>query len=262
MERVTVDSRYGKIVVAPNDRFVGRSLIEYGEFSEGEARLFKKLITPDMTVTDVGANFGAHTLLFSQLASQVYAFEPQKCVFEALCETMKLNDIKNVMAINAPVGTGARVKYNDLDTDMAVNNYGSFSFVGVKEGKPMPTVQLTAPCDFLKVDVEGMELDVLRGAEAMIKSSRPILYVENDRKEKSDMLIQYINYLGYECYWDTPMLFNEDNFFGKKENIFPDILSINMLCVEKGVDMGDAKKATVGDWERMFRRKDERHVYS
>jgi FkbM family methyltransferase len=252
MELVTIDSRYGKVVVPTNDKFVGRSLIEYGEFSEGEARLFKKLITPEMVVTDVGANFGTHTLLFSKLCRQVYAFEPQKCVFEALCETMKLNDVKNVMAINAPVGTGSKVKYQDLNTDLSVNNYGSFSFVGVKEGKSMQTVQLTAPCDFLKIDVEGMEIDVLRGAESMIKACMPILYVENDRRAKADMLIQYINYLGYDCYWDTPSLFNEDNFFGKKENIFPDTISINMLCVKKNTDMGNYQKAIVGDWDRLF----------
>jgi FkbM family methyltransferase len=258
MDRVTVDSRYGKIVVPVNDRFVGRSIIEYGEFSEGEAEVFKKLITPDMVVTDVGANFGAHTLLFSKLAKQVYAFEPQKEVFEALCETMKLNGVENVLAINAPAGTGSKVKYNDMTSDPGVKNYGSFSFVGVKEGKPMQTVQLNAPCNFLKIDVEGMELDVLRGAESMIKSCKPIMYVENDRREKSDMLIQYINYLGYDCYWDTPMLFNKDNFFGKEENVFPDIISINMLCVPKGTDVGPAVMAVVGGWEKMFRRKDEK----
>ena len=250
--KTVVDSRYGKIVVDTNDRYLGRSLIEYGEFSEGEAELFKQIITPDMVVMDVGANFGAHTILFARLAMHVYAFEPQRYVYDALEETIDLNGLKNVTAIRAAIGDGAQVKYRELDVSVA-NNFGSYSFVDAEEGEPMQTYTLDSlPCHFLKVDVEGMELEVLKGAEQMIRDYRPFIYIENDRPDKCDALITYLNELGYDCMWHTPKLFNPDNFFGKSEDIFPEVISINMLCTPKGLSTGIVETAQVGDWPKYF----------
>ena len=251
MSLTTVDSRYGKIVVDTNDKYLSRSLIEYGEFSEGEASLFKQLIQPHFTVLDIGANFGAHTLLFSRLAQEVFCFEPQRYVFDALMQTIKLNDLQNVVAICAAICDGKPVKYRDVDTSQE-NNFGASSFVGVTEGEDMPTYTLEGlPCHFLKIDVEGMEMDVLKGAEKMIREYCPIIYIENDRPDQSDALIAELESLGYDCYWDTPPLFNANNFFGKKENIFPGLASVNMLCVAKGCQMNGVR-AKAGDWHKIF----------
>jgi FkbM family methyltransferase len=251
MSEVIVDSRYGKIIVDSNDRYLSRSLIFYGEFSEGEAQLFKQVITKDMIVVDCGANFGAHTLLFAQLARHVYAFEPQRYMFDALCRTIALNGLDNVTAFREAIGDGAVVKYRDVDTSQE-NNFGACSFVGATEGANMPTRVLDLPCHFLKIDVEGMELAVINGAAEMLLECQPIVYVENDRPDKSDALIARLEELNYDCYWDTPFLFNEDNFYGKKDDIFPGLTSINMLCVATGTNMNDAQRAVAGDWERYF----------
>lgn len=252
VSRKIVKSRYGKIIVDTNDRYLGRSMIEYGEFSEGEAELFKKLIMPDMIVCDIGANFGAHTILFSQLAKWVYAIEPQRYVFDTLQETIELNELKNVTAIRAAIGDGTQVKYRELDTSIP-NNFGSFSFVDAVQGKTMQTYTLDSlPCHFLKIDVEGMELEVLKGATQMIKEYQPMIYVENDRSDRADTLIEYLNGLGYDCMWHTPKLFNPDNFFGKTEDIFPDVISINMLCAPKGLLVSEMPLAKVGDWPKYF----------
>lgn len=56
---------------------------------------------------------------------------------------------------------------------------------------------MTSRCDFLKIDVEGMEEDVLKGAVGLLATLSPVLYVENDRKEKSESLIRCIDGLGY-----------------------------------------------------------------
>lgn len=249
--KTVIDSRYGKIVVDTNDRYLGRSLIEYGEFSEGEAVLFKQIIKPEMTVCDVGANFGAHTLLFSKLATQVFAFEPQRCTFDALMETIKLNNLDNVVAIRTAIGDGSIVKYRDLDASVE-NNFGAFSFVGAEDGEDMQSCTLNLPCHFLKIDVEGMELEVLRGAAQMIGEYKPIIYIENDRPDKSDALIGELEKFGYDCYWHSPPLYNADNFFGKEENIFPGLTSVNMLCVNAGTEIREAVRAQAGDWHKYF----------
>jgi len=90
--------------------------------------------------------------------------------------------------------------------------------------------------NLIKLDVEGMELEALRGAEGLIRRFRPALYVENDRVEKSEALIRHLMGLDYRLYWHRPHLFNPENYFGERENIFPNLASINMLCLPRAAE--------------------------
>jgi hypothetical protein len=62
---------------------------------------------------------------------------------------------------------------------------------------------------------------------------RPILYVENDREEKSAALIQLIMSFGYRLWWHALTLFSPDNYRGNSENVFGFTGSINMLCLPR-----------------------------
>lgn len=68
-------------------------------------------------------------------------------------------------------------------------------------------------CHFIKVDVEGMEENVLRGAQKTIMKFKPILYVENNRWDKSADLIGFVRNLKYIMYWDrrNMLCFPEEN---------------------------------------------------
>ena len=81
-----------------------------------------------------------------------------------------------------------------------------------------------------------MELDVLKGGERLLETCRPVLYVENDRKEKSPALLAHILGLGYRAYWHIAPLFNPRNFFGAADNVFGNTISLNMLCLPSEVD--------------------------
>ncbi len=83
-----------------------------------------------------------------------------------------------------------------------------------------------------------MEEDALRGAAQIIAQFKPILYVENDRADKSDGLVRYIDSLGYKMYWHRPHYFNPDNFMCNPNNIFANVISINMLCVPQDQPQG------------------------
>jgi FkbM family methyltransferase len=225
-----VESRYGKLIVNPLDVYIGGSLLEYGEFSEGEVALFKQLLGPDDVVCDVGANIGAHTLAFSRLAAYVHAFEPHPSHFNALCGMVALNDLKNVSCHHVGIGEKECVmSYPDFDTGHR-DNFGGINLEAFNGQRPISVYPLTTPCTFLKVDVEGMELEVLKGAKDMIKECKPVLYIENDRPNKSEELIDYVKSLGYIPHWHTPALFNPENIRGKVVDIFGGVGSINMLC--------------------------------
>ena len=234
--------RYGWMLYNARDQFVGRSFDLYGEFSELECEAFGKLIKPGQTVYDVGANIGAHTLAFARLVGPtglVAAFEPQRIVFQMLCANVALNGLSRVWTIWAACGRGlGQAKVPSLD-HRKVNNVGGLSLVGAPEGESVPTMPLdevTAPaCHFIKIDVEGMEGEVIAGAEKTIAKWRPLLYVENDRVEKSAALIEQIMRLDYRLYWHLPRLFNSRNYFGAAENVFGNLVSANMLCIPREV---------------------------
>ena len=254
MSNVLVDSKYGKIIVNTNDKYVGKALSYYGEFSESEADIFKQVIQRDWTVVDVGANYGAHTILFSKLAKYVYAFEPQKQVYNALCGTLALNDITNVEAIRAAVGQGETVKYVDLDFNVE-NNFGGFSFeaiADIEDAEEMPTFPLNIPCNFLKIDVEGFELSVLQGAAEMIKHCKPVMYIEADRPDKNEELFAFIRELGYTPYWHCATFFNPDNFNGKTDDLFPGIASINVICMPAEIKIEGLEEAFAAEWHNKF----------
>jgi FkbM family methyltransferase len=231
-----VKTRYGKLIASPNDLYVGRGLFDYGEFSEAEVAFFRTAIGKNDIVCDVGANIGAHTLAFSTMARHVYAYEPQPMLYHALSGMVALNELKNVTTVHA--GCYCRdgtLSYYDLDLS-SPNNYGAFPLEKFNGHHPIRVIRLDVDCQFLKVDVEGMELDVLRGACDMIARSKPIIYVEADRKEKFQPLLDYIHYLGYFAYLHMPALFNPENFYGKKENIWGDDLSsLNLFCTPEPV---------------------------
>jgi FkbM family methyltransferase len=243
-----VDSRHGKIIVPQYDEYVGRGFVKYGEFSEGEVLLFDQYLQPGMVVADIGANFGAHTLVFAKKAARVYAVEPQRMVFNALCGTVAINLLYNVITLHAAIGAeSGRVGHADLNFDVK-NNAGA---VGLKDINPekvtyqIPLMPFLFPCNFMKVDVEGMEIDVIRGAEPMLRDCRPIIYIENDRASKSAELIDAIRSVGYDLYWHYTELFNPNNYFKDQENIFPGVGSLNMLCLPPGFPAPALRPVTV-----------------
>src|SRR5882724_2278236 len=102
------NARYGRMIFPRTDKYVGTSIQLYGEFSEGEAVLFKQVVLPGMRILEVGANIGALTLPLALIAGsegEVHAFEPQRQLFYSLCGNLALNSITNVVAYN--VGLGA-----------------------------------------------------------------------------------------------------------------------------------------------------------
>jgi len=228
-----------------NDQYVGRSLHKYGEFSELEIELFDQLVKPGAVVMDVGANLGAHTVRFSQLAGEsgrVIAFEPQRIVYQTLCANVALNSLLNVDCYQTGVGEREEsMKVVDVDPRVS-NNFGGLSLNLPGPGEMVPVLRLdgfsTLPrLDLIKIDVEGMESAVLRGAEKIVEKFKPVLYVENDRPDNSEELMRLIDSMGYRMYWHAPFLYREDNAFGDPENVFEGIASFNLLCFHKSADV-------------------------
>lgn len=230
--------RYGQMVFNVNDTYIGRSLDVYGEYSEGEVELFRQILKPGSVVIEAGANMGAHTLALARLVTKsgvVIAFEPQRILFQTLCANLALNSVSNVYVFPQAVGALAGAVFVPPLDYTKENNFGGLALGGYQSGERVPISPLDdfsfPACHFLKIDVEGMELDVLRGATKLISRFKPVIYIENDRQEKSTELVRHLASLGYQLYWHRPPYFNPQNFLGNAENVFGNIVSLNMICV-------------------------------
>ncbi|MGH6968476.1 MAG: hypothetical protein ACREEN_05165 [Stellaceae bacterium] len=80
-----------------------------------------------------------------------------------------------------------------------------------------------------------------------------MLYVENDRQEKSVALLALLFELGYRLYWHLSPLFNPANFFGVQKNVFGNTVSVNMIGVPQAANVaftGFREVTSLADWWR------------
>lgn len=236
--------RYGPMLYRLNDRYIGRSYEFYGEMNELEVAAQRALFAPGDVVLDVGANIGVNTIPLARHAGprgRVIAFEPQRVIHQMLCANLALNGLTNVEALWTAVGAQpGSIRVPPLDYD-AVDNFGGIE-LGGEQGEKVPVTTIDQlkldRCRLIKIDVESMELEVIQGAAETIDRLRPRLYFENNRKDKSPALLGHLLGLGYRLYWHFPMMFNPKNFRGEARNLWPKMMSINVL----GVPPGDALK--------------------
>jgi FkbM family methyltransferase len=236
-----VSARHGYFLANRYDEYIGLGLIRYGEYAELEWIVLDQLIQPGHTVVEVGANIGSHTVSIAKKAGptgRVIAVEPQRIIHQYLSANISLNMLSNVECHWAGCGSepGEMVVPQLNYFAHEPQNFGGLSLATQGAGERVPVLRLDdimkgRPADLIKIDVEGMETDVLRGATDLIMNSRPVIYAENDRVEKSDELLTFLWSLNYRTYWHVPKLFNPNNFFGDTENIFANTGSFNLLCV-------------------------------
>lgn len=263
-ERQLIQSRHGPLYAYADDRYLGEAVCKYGEYSELEYQFLRDVLDdevrfPGSRIIEIGANAGYLSVPLMNHGI-VVAFEPQTSTFELLSENLRMRCVHsgwyrspgyllfNVAVSDAPDLNGKCPKHSYA----TAGNHGGITLLKdqttasmvATEWEPM-VVQTLDSYHFgernsyertrlIKVDVEGMELQVLKGARETITRDQPLLYVENDRPDKSEALIRYVWKLGYWAAWHCPRMYNPDNFFGVKENIYGEKASVNMICVPKG----------------------------
>jgi len=228
----TVD---GTILYNPNDTYVGKSIEAYGRYQLEELKVFDKYVQSGDTVLDIGANIGTHTLWFANKVGPsgfVMAFEPQRLIFQTLCANMALNSIKHVDCKHLGVGYSKRLVTVPVLDPLKENNFGGLSIEGHSEGEPVAICRVDdiglSRCDFIKLDVEGMEPEALQGAMNTIVKCRPVLYMELDREENIHFLQIFLEELRYKADLHSPPIYSNDY---EGENLFGDMVSKNVLAI-------------------------------
>lgn len=247
-------SKHGTFIHFVNDDPIGACLHHYGEWAQQEFDFFDQFLTPQSNVLDVGANIGTHAVYFSKRCSEgnVIAIEPQLYIFEMLAANIVINGCYNAIPVHAGVtsktGTARMVNINPFVNHKI--NYGEFKIndSGIR-GIETNLITLDSfvnlnQFNFIKMDVEGLEVDVLNGAKKLLKLHKPLLYIEFNNKKGNDILLETIYQLGYIPFWHVYSKHNPNNFKQSANvwepegyEIFEDNLDLryegNAFCIPK-----------------------------
>ena len=240
-----VTALHGQFYVLRNDTFISRSMSLYGEWTESEFELLAPLLRAGDHAIDVGANIGCMSVPMARAvgpAGSVLAFEPQPGIFRLLAGNTLLNGLHNVRLFHAVCGAvSGELALAELDFSTP-ENYGAFSLghlangAAIKTSRRVAVVRLDDVVDvpalrLIKIDVEGMEGEVVRGAAGIIRQHRPFLYVENEMPGANSVAaIEAILALDYQIFWHFAAIFNPANFRGNASTAFATIACVNMLC--------------------------------
>lgn len=220
---------YGDCTFYGKDTFIGRSLYHYGEWGGEEAAKIVSL--GNGLCLDIGANVGFMSMALLSSGFEVMSFEPQPALLELLRKNCPLAKCYGyALSDRNGVGTMPRISYSRK------GNYGALGLGGKSElgtisveCRTLDSFNLNV--GFIKIDVEGHELSVLRGAVETIERCSPVMYIEDDRVEKSTELRMFIRHLGYKIEEHRPRLYRSDNYAGYVGNIWEaDYESHNIVC--------------------------------
>lgn len=238
------NTKHGKFCIQKSDAFMARALRELGECGEDESALLCSFLKPGDCAVDVGANVGVLTIPMANTVTNdgcVFAFEPERINFLNLCANIAINSRYSVYPRNVALGaTVGSVTIPPVDPWRS-ENIGLIDLkkVGVEKGNGH-TVEIVTLDSFkinprlIKIDVEKMEAEVLRGAHDTIRRCRPVLYCECWGQNEMDAQIAEITDVPYTGYFFQSNIWRANNFNAVKENNFPDVWSPNVIYIPEG----------------------------
>ena len=238
-------TRYGKMMYLTTDMFFSCCLEQGHIFEEELVETFlSNIIKKSNTILDIGAHCGSHSIMYSSInpACEIFAFEPQKVIFDLLKCNIALNNLHDrVHAFNIALGNkhcSASMHNKCVDGDnthIPLNNTHNFNFGGLQIGlggdpieiQTVDSLKFDKKIDFIKIDVEGFEDFVIDGALKTITKDRPVIFFEKNDKVKT------VNMLGFytETSKDIMQVLLELNY-----NIVP-LPSANFLAVPLSTEL-------------------------
>lgn len=231
---VLISSNHGALIVNRNDYRmvdvqrgygVGFQLLQTGSFDMDEIQFALRLLQKRKTyfgsgvvAIDCGANIGVHTVEWARQMhdwGHVYSFEAQEKIFYALAGNIVINNCLNVTARHCAVGASCGRLNIPEPNYLVPSSYGSFElqqkntneFIGqaidYTKTKEIPLISLDSLAltrlDLIKIDVEGMEWDVLQGALHALEQLKPIVIFEHIKSDKAQLMALF-EAKQYECF--------------------------------------------------------------
>jgi len=230
--------------------YISDSILLKKEWEKSKAKIFYKFIKEGDIVVDIGANIGYYTLIFSRIVGlgKVYAFEPETANFDLLNKNISENKLDNILpyklALSNKSGVGA-LKFGEH-----THGGGTILEDGRNFGEEAVDVATLDEffagkrVDFIKMDVEGGEFNILKGGEETLKKAWGVLteFMPQDlAKNKTcdpEEFVKLLEESGFELYDVDELTGSFTKFDLKKfkktwetdKGLYKDI-----LCLKKGV---------------------------
>lgn len=232
---VAVSTNHGTMLVNRHDYRlvggggfgVGYQLLNLSAFDPDEVGLALRLLETrrenfgdGVTAIDCGANIGVHTIEWARFMfgwGEVIAFEAQERVFYALAGNIAMNNCFNARAFWAAVGETVGSIRVPRPNYFVPSSFGSleirktatteyigqdvdYSDAATVETQMLPLDDLgLRRLDFIKIDIEGMEMDALKGARKSIELFKPQMIIEKIKANEND-IVEFVKAFGYNVY--------------------------------------------------------------
>lgn len=229
-----VNTAQGFFIFNRNDLGVGWQLSTYNAYDPEQMHILADMVRatqPAPVILDIGANIGVAAVVLARVAGprgQVHAFEPQRLLFHMLAGNIALNGLDNVHCHLLAVGAGSGTARLPRLNYRTAGNFGSVelnraaqsdaqqqALDGQYEDVPTTSIDLLGlpRVDMIKVDVEGMEDQVLAGATRVLREQRPLLYLEFIKSDKASLwrVLDECGYLLYEAQGNFVCIHGEDS---------------------------------------------------
>lgn len=257
--------RHGIFTHLSQDNCIGLSLQLYGEWAEYEIFLLEKYLSPGMTVLDVGAHAGTHSIAFGRMVGPegvVIAIEAQPTMHAILSTNIVRNQMTQIFPLNCVMGrTTGTYDYTQASFSN-VQNFGAVTFGTQVAQSQAPLFKTILPqitidslglerCDLIKIDVEGMELDVMQGAGETLRNHAPTIFFEQNSEKRFKEIFEHLTSFGYKLYWAVSYPYNQNNFKKNHKNIFGTSAEVNVLAIHesKGMIPERLPEVVVPDYE-------------
>jgi len=172
-------------IVHKNDTCVADGLRSGELFEKFIVTFVRHFINPKRNIIDLGANIGTHSVIYSNYTSgNIYAFEPQKIVYDILVKNIELNNCVNIIPYNFGASNVSKEFYMNACYENK-DNHGAFKIddtlseeTGLKiECKIIDELNIQDVC-YVKIDVEGHEYEALLGMKQLLIRDHPTIMIE------------------------------------------------------------------------------------
>ena len=192
---------------------ISNSLLEYGYWENELIKYAETFLNDNSIILDIGANIGTWSIPLAIKNRKVYSFEPYDSSFYSLCGNIFLNNKEHIiypyhsaitdnvnkktsMYLSETINIGGCKLIEKNDNNNKLNRYKLITLDSLKLEK----------INFIKIDVEGQELNVIKGGTKTILKNKPVIFFEcwdinshhwNNIPNTHNELMDYIKSLGY-----------------------------------------------------------------
>jgi len=168
---------------------------------EAELPFVRRFLRPGDAFVDVGANIGVYSVIAALKGARVLCFEPNRDARAMLAANLALNDVEDrVQVLSCALAdfSGSARFTTDLESSnrLEIDGNANGALIEVREFDEL--AEAKAPVTLMKIDAEGFDEAVLRGAKRMLERERPVLIVETWAGARS--IRQFLGTLGYEFF--------------------------------------------------------------